>query len=188
MHSSIPFPLAFSILPPSRRCRHAHGKFEGNNKVRSGLVAGSCDWLRVPVLPSSPSSSPSWSAPLGRLVELLQLSAQSTHFLINSCTWGYEDILKAISRTFPAKASHHPYIVLQSTVPKLSLDSRRQVHEVSMDDYTVEGPISWMRKKVVYVNPVNTAWEAQGGDWKKAKSSKIWCVSIFVSYGSLSDF
>ena len=37
------------------------------------------------------------------LVEMMDLFSQKTCFFINAWTWGYEDILKAVSRHFGSK-------------------------------------------------------------------------------------
>ena len=37
------------------------------------------------------------------LIELMKLFPSSAYFFINSWTWGYEDILKAIAQSFQSK-------------------------------------------------------------------------------------
>ena len=45
------------------------------------------------------------------LIELMKLYPPSTHFFINSWTWGYEDILKAIARAFNTPVSPLPLLL-----------------------------------------------------------------------------
>ena len=40
------------------------------------------------------------------LIEMLELFPDSVYFFINSWTWGYEDVLKAIAMAFQTEASH----------------------------------------------------------------------------------
>lgn len=50
---------------------------------------------------------PTKAAATSGLVELLELFPDDVYFFINSWTWGYEDILKAIANAFQTKASNH---------------------------------------------------------------------------------
>ena len=40
------------------------------------------------------------------LVEMLELFPENVYFFINSWTWGYEDVLKAIAMAFQTEVSH----------------------------------------------------------------------------------
>lgn len=42
------------------------------------------------------------------LIALMALYPPTTYFFINSWTWGYEDILKAVARHFQSKVTHFP--------------------------------------------------------------------------------
>lgn len=53
----------------------------------------------------STAEVPTKAAATTGLIELLELFPESAHFFINSWTWGYEDVLKAIAKAFQTKVS-----------------------------------------------------------------------------------
>ncbi|KAG6891134.1 hypothetical protein C0992_010429 [Termitomyces sp. T32_za158] len=72
------------------------------------------------------------------LTELMKLFPDTAYFFINTWTWGYEDVLKAISRAFSSPVR---YYLDYSYFIWLILDSNyRSIH---------------LGKRVVYINPVN---------------------------------
>ncbi|KAF5341200.1 hypothetical protein D9611_005904 [Ephemerocybe angulata] len=54
----------------------------------------------------SPAQVPTKAAATSGLVELMELFPQSANFFLNTWTWGYEDVLKAVAKAFQSKASH----------------------------------------------------------------------------------
>ncbi|KAL1682266.1 hypothetical protein EV122DRAFT_287229 [Schizophyllum commune] len=117
---------------------------------------------------------PSKNRATSGLIELMKLYPPSTHFFINSWTWGYEDILKAIAQAFNAPIHLDRY---KFSIFKCLSDSflRRiatsdpaatrfhacerfdRCDHVAVDD-EVGKPrkvISRLGKRVVYVNPVS---------------------------------
>lgn len=63
----------------------------------------------------SPLAVPSKDRATSGLVELMKLFPQSAYFFINSWTWGYEDVLKAIARAFQSEV-RHSFLFLFSTL------------------------------------------------------------------------
>lgn len=45
------------------------------------------------------------------LVDIIALYPQNTRFFLNLWTWGYEDIMKAIARSFGVKVSRFPELI-----------------------------------------------------------------------------
>ncbi|EGN93896.1 hypothetical protein SERLA73DRAFT_78273 [Serpula lacrymans var. lacrymans S7.3] len=116
------------------------------------------------------------------LIELIALFPPTTYFFINSWTWGYEDILKAIANTFHCKIhvdrykhsiySHVSDPFLRSIFTCDPSSTRFHACErfdrcdiVSVEDYNYgnePAPLSKVGKKVVYVNPIpmsESKWE-----------------------------
>ncbi|KAI0647865.1 hypothetical protein C8Q79DRAFT_952331 [Trametes meyenii] len=112
-----------------------------------------------------------------RLAELMTLYPDTTRFFINAWTWGYEEVYKAVARTFGTKihADRYKHAVyshiagdpfLRSIITKDGASTRfhacerfdrcEHVRVNGREAFTAEG------HHVVYVNPVNmstTAWE-----------------------------
>ncbi|KAI5896861.1 uncharacterized protein SCHCODRAFT_01189162 [Schizophyllum commune H4-8] len=117
---------------------------------------------------------PSKARATSGLIELMKLYPPSTHFFINSWTWGYEDILKAIAQAFdtPIHLDRYKYSIfkclsdsfLRRIVTSDPAATRFHACErfdrcdhVAVDD-EVGKPrkvISRLGKRVVYVNPVS---------------------------------
>ncbi|KAL1741444.1 hypothetical protein HDZ31DRAFT_45420 [Schizophyllum fasciatum] len=117
---------------------------------------------------------PSKARATSGLIELMKLYPPSTHFFINSWTWGYEDILKAIAQAFnaPIHLDRYKYGILKSisdpflrrlatadpTATRFHACERfDRCEHVAVDD-EVGRPrkvISRTGKRVVYVNPVS---------------------------------
>ncbi|TFK65604.1 hypothetical protein BDN72DRAFT_845347 [Pluteus cervinus] len=114
------------------------------------------------------------------LVELMQLFPDNTHFFINSWTWGYEDILKAVATAFQAhihvdRYKHGIYNHISDTflhrIATLDASATRfhacerfdRCDHVAVDEDPQQGIVSKSRMghHVVYVNPVtmgSTSW------------------------------
>ncbi|KAH9480452.1 Protein artemis [Psilocybe cubensis] len=108
------------------------------------------------------------------LIELMKLLPSSTYFYINSWTWGYEDILKAIAREFQSKIHvdaykskiyqriSDPFLHILTTEDEKSTRfhacerfSRCDFVSINDDDTFNTEPTSAKGKHVVYINPVN---------------------------------
>ncbi|KAG5643924.1 hypothetical protein DXG03_009332 [Asterophora parasitica] len=138
-------------------------------------------------------SVPTKAAATSGLVELMRMFPESVYFFINSWTWGYEDILKAVSREFgsPIHVDRYKYFVyrhtsdpfMRSIITQDASSTRFHACErfhrceyVAVDD----GPdqlqyntISHRGKRVVYVNPVNMgthSWDLYMKDTKQRLS------------------
>ncbi|PCH39848.1 hypothetical protein WOLCODRAFT_131092 [Wolfiporia cocos MD-104 SS10] len=121
------------------------------------------------------------------LMDLMTLMPPTTSFFVNCWTWGYEDILKAIARTFRSKIHVDRYkysvykhtrgdLFLQSIITQDAASTRFHACErfnrckhVNVEGHASLAPsaaatasLSVSGKHVVYVNPVNmgvTSWE-----------------------------
>ncbi|TRM64151.1 hypothetical protein BD626DRAFT_456611 [Schizophyllum amplum] len=108
------------------------------------------------------------------LIELMSLYPPSTHFFINSWTWGYEDVLKAIAQAFnaPIHFDRYKYNIYTHisdyflrAIATLDAGATRfhacerfdRCEEVAVDDEAghPRNVVSRTGKRVVYVNPVN---------------------------------
>ncbi|KAF8075305.1 beta-lactamase-like protein [Lyophyllum atratum] len=109
------------------------------------------------------------------LTELMRLFPDTVYFFLNTWTWGYEDILKAISREFscPIHVDRYKYSVwnhtsdpfLRSIITQDPSSTRFHACErfhrceyVAVDDEPDQSQYnttSHLGKRVVYVNPVN---------------------------------
>ncbi|KAK0189903.1 beta-lactamase-like protein [Armillaria mellea] len=107
------------------------------------------------------------------LIALMQLLPESTHFFINSWTWGYEDALKAIARAFDSRIhmdryKHDIYShlanepLLRSICTRDAGSTRFHACERFERCEYVDVPASRPRatstsgNQVVYINPVST--------------------------------
>ncbi|KAG5653171.1 hypothetical protein H0H81_002013, partial [Sphagnurus paluster] len=123
------------------------------------------------------------------LVELMRLIPESAYFFINSWTWGYEDVLKAISREFGSliHVDRYKYSVYQhnsdpflraittqdpSSTRFHACERFSRCEHVAVDDEPGESQYnstSRLGKRVVYINPVNMgsqSWELYIKDTK----------------------
>ncbi|KAG6872838.1 hypothetical protein C0995_006008 [Termitomyces sp. Mi166 len=109
------------------------------------------------------------------LTELMKMFPDTVYFFINTWTWGYEDVLKAISREFssPIHVDRYKYSVfnrtsdpfLRSILTQDPSSTRFHACErfhrceyVAVDNepwQTQYNTTSYLGKRVVYVNPVN---------------------------------
>ncbi|KII95048.1 hypothetical protein PLICRDRAFT_693326 [Plicaturopsis crispa FD-325 SS-3] len=114
------------------------------------------------------------------LVELIGLFPDSTTFFINSWTWGYEDVLKAIARAFECKIhvdryKHSVYTsisdpFLRGIVTRDSASTRFHACERFARCPHVAGDIDINGKVVVYINPVTMgaqSWALYAADVKR---------------------
>ncbi|KDR81002.1 hypothetical protein GALMADRAFT_153374 [Galerina marginata CBS 339.88] len=129
----------------------------------------------------SPLEIPTKESATSGLIELMKLFPESVYFFINSWTWGYEDILKAIARAFQSRIHvdrykhsiyHHmsdPFLGLITTQDPSStrFHACERFHRCSFvaveNDSTYSNAISTMGKRVIYVNPVTmgtATWSA----------------------------
>jgi hypothetical protein len=102
----------------------------------------------------------------------MKLLPQNTYFFINSWTWGYEDILKAISRTFRTQIhldryKHSIYTNISDPVLR-ALGTRDEAvsrfhacerfdrcdYVAAVDSHRASTGLSRKGTRVVYVNPV----------------------------------
>ncbi|KAG6856996.1 hypothetical protein H0H87_011090 [Tephrocybe sp. NHM501043] len=124
---------------------------------------------------TSKLSVPTKDSATSGLIEMMHLFPDSVYFYLNTWTWGYEDILKAVSREFASlihvdryKCSVYQHIsdpFLRSIVTQDPSCTRFHACErfnrcefVAVDDDPEQqkyNTISHLGKKVVYVNPVN---------------------------------
>ncbi|PBK71516.1 hypothetical protein ARMSODRAFT_1082972 [Armillaria solidipes] len=112
------------------------------------------------------------------LVALMQLLPESTHFFINSWTWGYEDALKAIARAFDSRIhmdryKHAIYSHLANEPLLRSICTRdagstrfhacERFERCEYVDVPANRPgaTSTSGNQVVYINPVSTMNEEQ---------------------------
>ncbi|KAF9528996.1 hypothetical protein CPB83DRAFT_853590 [Crepidotus variabilis] len=135
----------------------------------------------------SPIIVPTKSHATAGLVDLMKLYHSSLYFFINSWTWGYEDILKTIARTFSAKihVDRYKYSVYQQVSdPFLKAILTRDPSETRFhacerfhrcsfvdvqNDASYSNAVSSMGYRVVYVNPVNMSvdsWDTYVKDTK----------------------
>ncbi|KAF8959635.1 hypothetical protein BDZ97DRAFT_1666846 [Flammula alnicola] len=121
----------------------------------------------------SPFEAPTKDCATSGLVELMKLFPESAYFFINSWTWGYEDILKAVARAFQSRihVDRYKYSIYQRLSDRflghiMTQDpSSTRFHAcerfhrcpfVAVDnDSSYANATSHMGKRVVYVNPVN---------------------------------
>ncbi|KAF5379383.1 hypothetical protein D9615_006605 [Tricholomella constricta] len=109
------------------------------------------------------------------LVILMRMFADAVYFFINSWTWGYEDVLKAIYREFscPIHVDRYKYSVYQHTSDPFlrsiitqdpsstrfhACERFHRCEYVAVDDEPGQSQynsISHLGKRVVYINPVN---------------------------------
>ncbi|KAH0583199.1 hypothetical protein H2248_011084 [Termitomyces sp. 'cryptogamus'] len=109
------------------------------------------------------------------LTELMRMFPDTVYFFINSWTWGYEDVLKAISREFgsPIHVDRYKYSVYNHTYDPFlrsiltqdpSCTRFHACERFHRCDYVAVNDESWqsqynttsyLGKRVVYVNPVN---------------------------------
>ncbi|KAF8885084.1 hypothetical protein CPB84DRAFT_1788683 [Gymnopilus junonius] len=129
----------------------------------------------------SPLNIPTKESATSGLVGLMMLFPQSVYFFINSWTWGYEDILKAVARAFQSHihVDRYKYSVYQHlSDPFLSLittqdPSSTRFHACERfqrctfvhveNDSTYSNATSAMGKRVIYINPVTmdiSTWSA----------------------------
>ncbi|KAF9442259.1 hypothetical protein P691DRAFT_779488 [Macrolepiota fuliginosa MF-IS2] len=123
------------------------------------------------------------------LIELMKLFPPNVYFYINSWTWGYEDILKAVATAFQSKihVDRYKYNIYQNTSdPYMRLIVTRdptitrfhaceRFHRcdhvwVDNEDGTYDNAISRLGKRVVYVNPVtmgSMSWNLYMRDTKR---------------------
>ncbi|KXN90337.1 Protein artemis [Leucoagaricus sp. SymC.cos] len=121
----------------------------------------------------SPLDVPTKERATTGLIDLMKLFPPHVYFYINSWTWGYEDVLKAIATAFQTKIHvdryknkiysniSDPYMRLivtrDPTYTRFHACERfRRCDHVWVDneDGTYENVISRLGKRVVYVNPV----------------------------------
>ncbi|KAK0497910.1 beta-lactamase-like protein [Armillaria luteobubalina] len=112
------------------------------------------------------------------LVALMQLLPESTHFFINSWTWGYEDALKAIARAFDSRIhmdrykhaiyshlANEPLLRLISThdAGSTRFHACERFERCEYVDVPANCPraTSTSGNQVVYINPVSTMNEEQ---------------------------
>ncbi|KAJ7178715.1 beta-lactamase-like protein [Mycena crocata] len=106
------------------------------------------------------------------LVELMKLLPATTYFFINAWTWGYEDVLKAISRSFRSRIHLDRYkynIYSNVSDPVLRAIGTREDGESRFhacerfdrcdyvavaDPHRPSTSISCKSKRIVYINPV----------------------------------
>lgn len=121
----------------------------------------------------SPAQVPTKAAATSGLVELMELFPQSANFFLNTWTWGYEDVLKAVAKAFQSKIHvdrykhaifqrlSDPYLRLITTQDASStrfhacerFDRCRHV-TVDNEPGVYTNTTSTLGKRVVYVNPV----------------------------------
>ncbi|KAG6826688.1 hypothetical protein H0H92_014846 [Tricholoma furcatifolium] len=127
------------------------------------------------------------------LTELMRLFPDTIYFFLNTWTWGYEDVLKAISQEFnsPIHVDRYKYSVYQhisdpflrsittqdpSCTRFHACERFHRCEYVAVDDQVDESQyntISHLGKRVVYVNPVNMgsqSWDLYLKDTKERLS------------------
>ncbi|KAI9456327.1 hypothetical protein HD554DRAFT_2145601 [Boletus coccyginus] len=153
----------------------------------------------------SPLVVPTKERAVQGIVGLMALFPSTTHFFINTWTWGYEDILKGIAHAFHCKIHFDRYkhsIYSHGSDPFLRALGTRDAAstrfhacerfdrcsfvDVPPYDYGAKGavaPPSLEGKKVVYVNAVNMScsrWEDYQANIKRRVSRGEYVDSLFV--------
>ncbi|PPQ91676.1 hypothetical protein CVT25_012889 [Psilocybe cyanescens] len=178
-------PILQPYLSPTLSSLEGHG---GNNAAPSVLSR----ILEVIYLDTASVMSilnvPTKACATAGLIDLMKLVPSSTYFFINSWTWGYEDVLKAIAREFQTKIhvdryKHNIYQHISDSFLRLltTLDEastrfhacerfhRCRFVEADDDDAFHRKTISKEGKHVVYINPVNMDAEKWAAYCKKTK-------------------
>ncbi|RDB27782.1 DNA cross-link repair 1A protein [Hypsizygus marmoreus] len=124
------------------------------------------------------------------LVELMKLFPETAYFFLNTWTWGYEDVLKAVAREFHChihvdrykySVYHHiedPFLRSITTQDPSSTrfhacERFHRCEYVAVDDHpdaSQYNTVSHMGKRVVYVNPVtmgSQSWDLYLQDTKQ---------------------
>lgn len=136
----------------------------------------------------SPLAVPTKGCATSGLIELMKVFPSSVYFFINSWTWGYEDVLKAIAQSFQSKihVDRYKYSIYQHlSDPFLRLITTRDSSSTrfhacerfhrceyvmvdnEQDNYS--NAVSHMGKRVIYVNPVSmgsVSWDLYLRDTK----------------------
>ncbi|KAK7035771.1 DNA cross-link repair 1A protein [Favolaschia claudopus] len=118
------------------------------------------------------SSVPTKANATSGLIDLMKMLPTTTYFFINSWTWGYEDVLKAVSRAFRTQIhldryKHGIYTNISDPVLR-SLGTRDEAasrfhacerfdrcdYVADADPHPANRGLSRMGRPVVYVNPV----------------------------------
>ncbi|KAF7359244.1 DNA cross-link repair 1A protein [Mycena sanguinolenta] len=138
------------------------------------------------------------------LIELMKLLPSTTYFFINSWTWGYEDVLKAVSRAFRTQIhldryKHNVYTnisdpVLRSLGTRDEASSRFHACErfdrcdyvAAVDSHRASTGFSRKGTHVVYVNPVTmdaARWGTYLQETKLAigRGERITCLLVPLS-------
>ncbi|KAJ7926200.1 beta-lactamase-like protein [Mycena leptocephala] len=152
----------------------------------------------------SSASVPTKVSATSGLIELMKLLPQNTYFFINSWTWGYEDILKAISRTFRTQIhldryKHSIYTNISDPVLR-ALGTRDEAasrfhacerfdrcdYVAAVDSHRASTGLSRKGTRVVYVNPVTmdaARWGTYLQETKLAigRGDRITCLLVPLS-------
>ncbi|CAL1712191.1 unnamed protein product [Somion occarium] len=162
------------VAPPSLRPRHGPGSCSASRGITKTLDAIYLDTACMFGTEDVPSKDEACNG----LMSLMALIPDSSLFFINSWTWGYEDVLKAVARTFQTKIhvdryKHNVYShlsgepFLREILTRDPASTRFHACERfdRCDRVKVEGGVSHTAdgKHVVYVNPVTmstSAWNA----------------------------
>ncbi|KAJ3565980.1 hypothetical protein NP233_g7295 [Leucocoprinus birnbaumii] len=122
----------------------------------------------------SPLDIPSKQEATHGLIELMKLYPSDVYFYLNSWTWGYEDVLKAVATAFQTKVIHVDRykddiyqnvsdpcmrLILTRDPTSTRFHACERFHRcdhvwVDNEDEAYENAISRLGKRVVYVNPV----------------------------------
>ncbi|KAJ7243370.1 beta-lactamase-like protein, partial [Mycena haematopus] len=152
----------------------------------------------------STASVPTKASATSGLVELMKLLPSTTYFFINSWTWGYEDVLKAVSRAFRSQIhldryKHSVYTnisdpVLRSLGTRDDAASRFHACErfdrcdfvAAVDSHRASTGFSRKGTRVVYVNPVTmdvSRWRVYLQETKLAiaRGERITCLLVPLS-------
>ncbi|EKM81504.1 hypothetical protein AGABI1DRAFT_69756 [Agaricus bisporus var. burnettii JB137-S8] len=127
-----------------------------------------------------PLEIPSKNDATAGLIELMKLFPPNVYFYINAWTWGYEDILKAVSAAFQTKihVDRYKYKIYQNiSDPYMRLIVTRDPgctrfhacerfdrcdHVLVDNDDEFENSTSRLGKRVIYINPVtmeSASWD-----------------------------
>ncbi|KAF8191441.1 beta-lactamase-like protein [Mycena galopus ATCC 62051] len=152
----------------------------------------------------SSASVPTKASATSGLVELMKMLPSTTYFFINSWTWGYEDILKAVSRAFRTQIHLDRYkhsVYTNISDPALrSLGTRddaasrfhacerfdRCDYVAAVDSHRASTGLSRKGKYLVYVNPVTmdaARWGTYLQETKLAigRGDRITCLLVPLS-------
>ncbi|KAF5361843.1 hypothetical protein D9756_002075 [Leucocoprinus leucothites] len=129
----------------------------------------------------SPLDIPTKQEATRGLIELMKLFPPNVYFYINSWTWGYEDVIKAIATAFQTKihvdrykdnvyqSVSDPYmrLILTRDPTSTRFHACERFHRcdhvwVDNEDGTYGNAISRLGKRVIYINPITmgcTSWK-----------------------------